>query len=133
MLEKPPHALNDSPSWLSWAEEKFLGTSITCNKVEGCSDSAKSNTTCKEFIDGKNGFMVFAVEVNRAKQITTKKGTKMCFLTVSDSSCSIDNVVCFTKEWDEYASLLQEGNTILLQGDKDKRRGGLIVKKAWQI
>ena len=58
-IKNPPHSLNDSPAWISWAEEKYLGTSITCNKVDGCSDSVKSNTTCKEFVDGKNGFMVF--------------------------------------------------------------------------
>ena len=133
MIEEPPHTLSDSPAWISWAEEKFLGAAISCSKVDGCSDSVKSNTTCKEFVDGKNGFMVFAVEINRAKQITTKKGTKMCFLTISDSSCSIDSVVCFSKEWDEYSSLLQEGNTVLIQAEKDKRRGGLIVKKTWQI
>tara|TARA_R110000765_G_scaffold142217_2_gene243360 strand:+ start:1050 stop:2645 length:1596 start_codon:yes stop_codon:yes gene_type:complete len=131
--KNPPHKLNDSPAWISWAEEKFLGAALTCSKVEGCSDSVKSNTTCKEFIDGKEGFMVFAVEINRSKQIMTKRGTKMAFLSISDSSCCIDSVVCFTQELEDYQGILHEGNTILLQAEKDKKRGGLIVKKAWQI
>jgi len=77
------------------------------------------------------------VEVNRVKQITTKTGksagSKMAFITVSDSSCSIDSVVCFPQQWRDYQGTLQEGNTILLQGERDKRKGGFVVQKVWQI
>ena len=48
----------------------------------------------------------FAVEISRVKQIVTKKGeskgSSMAFITASDSSCSMDNVVCFPKEWADY-------------------------------
>tara|TARA_R110000824_G_scaffold9415_4_gene42148 strand:+ start:39342 stop:40979 length:1638 start_codon:yes stop_codon:yes gene_type:complete len=136
-LEKPPHSLEDTPAWIAWAEEKYLGVGITCNRVDGCEDSIRANTTCKEFIDGKSGHMIVAVEVNKVKQIITKNGkspgSKMAFLTVSDSSCALDNVVCFPSQWKENQGTLQEGNTILLQGERDKRKGGFIVQKVWQI
>ena len=136
-IDNPPHSLEDTPAWIAWAEEKYLGIGITCSKVDGCSDSVRANTTCKEFIDGKSGHMILAVEVNKVKQITTRSGktagSKMSFVTVSDSSCALDNVVCFPTQWNDYQSLIQEGNTILLQGERDKRKGGFVVQKAWQI
>ena len=136
-IENPPHSLEDTPSWIAWAEEKYLGIGVTCNKVDGCSGSVKANATCKEFADGRSGHMIVAVEVNRVKQVTTKTGksagSKMAFITVSDSSCSIDNVVCFPQQWRDYQGTLQEGNTILLQGERDKRKGGFVVQKVWQI
>ena len=136
-IDNPPHSLEDTPAWIAWAEEKYLGIGITCNKVDGCSDSVRANTTCKEFVDGKSGHMILAVEVNKVKQITTRSGktagSKMSFVTVSDSSCALDNVVCFPTQWSDYQSLIQEGNTILLQGERDKRKGGFVVQKAWQI
>ena len=136
-LDNPPHSLEDTPAWIAWAEEKYLGIGITCNRVDGCKDSIRANTTCKEFVDGKSGHMIVAVEVNRVKQVTTKTGksagSQMAFLTVSDSSCALDNVVCFPDTWKDNQGTLQEGNTILLQGERDKKKGGFIVQKVWQI
>ena len=129
--------MEDTPAWIAWAEEKYLGVGITCNRVDGCKDAIKANTTCKEFIDGKSGHMIVAVEINKIKQITTKNGksagSKMAFLTVSDSSCALDNVICFPNQWEKNQGTLQELNTILLQGERDKRKGGFIVQKVWQI
>ena len=57
----------------------------------------------------------------------------MGFLTVSDTSCSIDNVTAFSDEWEKYRKLLHEGNTVLLRGGKDKNRGSFLIKKVEQL
>ena len=57
----------------------------------------------------------------------------MAFMSSSDGSCGVESVVCFPEEWSEYQGLLQEGNTVLIQGERDKKRNGLVVKEVTQI
>lgn len=136
--ENPGYELYDSPSWLAKQEEELLGIALTCNKVDEY-DTSRSNCTCKEFLDGfqtQNGIYL-AVQVDAVREWTIKKGRakgqKMGFLTVSDTSCSIDNVTAFSDEWEKYRKLLHEGNTVLLRGVKDKNRGSFLIKKVEQL
>ena len=61
------------------------------------------------------------------------KGEMMGFLTISDSSCSLDSVTAFSEEWLKYKKLMYEGNTVLLRGYRDKGRGGFLVKKGGTV
>ena len=58
---------------------------------------------------------------------------KMGFVTVSDTSCSLDNVTAFSDEWEKYKQLLHEGNTVLMRGMKDNNRGSFLIKKVEQL
>tara|TARA_R110000824_G_scaffold219292_2_gene406158 strand:+ start:10514 stop:12151 length:1638 start_codon:yes stop_codon:yes gene_type:complete len=136
--ENPGYDLYDSPSWLAKQEEELLGTALTCNKVDEY-DTSRSNCTCKEFLDGFQGQhgIYLAVQIDGVREWEIKKGRskgqKMGFLTVSDTSCSIDNVTAFSEEWDKYKKLLHDGNTVLLRGIKDKNRGSFLIKKVEQL
>lgn len=136
-LEHPPHSLIDTADMIAWHEEQLLGAPITCHKVDSCAEASTANTTCKEIIEGKNGYTVIAVEVSSVRELTTKKGKnpgkKMAALSLSDSSCSLDNAVAFPDVWAEHSSKLYEGNTVLIQGERDHKQGGFIIKKVWQI
>ena len=136
-LDHPPHSLTDTADFIAWHEEHLLGAPITCHKVDACAEAVHANTTCKEIIDGKNGYTVLAVEVVSVRELTTKRGKspgkKMAALSLSDSSCSLDNAVAFPDVWAEHSSKLYEGNTVLVQGERDRKQGGFIVKKVWQI
>ena len=81
--------------------------------------------------------MVFGVEIRRCKEVVTKAGktpgSKMCFLSVSDPTGKIDDVICFPNPYKEIGSLLKEGNTVLIQAERDKKSESLLVKKAFQI
>jgi DNA polymerase-3 subunit alpha len=136
MLEKPPTPLIDTPLWISYVEEELLGVSITCSKVESC-DLGDVNTTVKEFIDGKKGFMVLGVEVRDIREVKVRKGQsagrKMAFLAVSDSTGQVDNLTVFSDAYDQYKELLRPGNTVLIQGEKDEKKDSLILKKAFQL
>ena len=57
----------------------------------------------------------------------------MEFLSVSDSSGKIDEVICFPDAYKESSSLLKEGNTVLIHGERDRRSNSLLVKKVFQI
>jgi|TARA_Y100000310_G_scaffold270418_1_gene284218 DNA polymerase-3 subunit alpha len=134
----PGYELYDSPAWTSKIEEELLGISLTCNKVEEY-DTSKSNCSCKEFIDGFNskGGIVLAVKIDSVREWKIKKGKAkgmtMGFVTVSDTSCSLDNVTAFSDEWAKYKKVLHEGNTVLLRGMKDKNRGSFLIKKVEQL
>ena len=136
--DNPGYDLYDSPSWVSKVEEELLGISLTCNKVDEY-DTSRSNCSCKEFIDGFNSQkgIVLAVKIDSVREWTIKKGKakgmKMGFVTVSDTSCSLDNVTAFSDEWEKYKKILHEGNTVLIRGMKDKNRGSFLIKKVEQL
>lgn len=138
MLISPPHALHDTADFIAWCEEKYLGSALTCSKVDGCERAVEANTNCREVLQGRNGYTVLAVEVNRVHEVKTKRGKtpgkKMAFVGVSDSSCAMDDTVAFPDTWKEYGSLLHEGNTVLIQGERATKKGSsFIIKKVWQI
>jgi hypothetical protein len=56
----------------------------------------------------------------------------MGFIEVSDISGSMDDVVCFPDQWEEFSHLLFEDNTILLVGKRGDR-GGIIIQKVKQL
>ena len=136
--DNPGYDLYDSPSWIAKKEEELLGIALTCNKVQDY-DTSKSNCSCKEFLDGFNAEhgIALAVQVDSVREWTIKKGKskgqKMGFVTVSDASCSLDNITAFSEEWDKYKKLLHEGNTVLMRGSKDKNRGSFLIKKVEQL
>jgi intein/homing endonuclease len=137
MLENPPSKLEDSPNWIAGTEEMLLGAALTCSRIDGC-DISSINATCKDFISGKTnnlGSIILGVEIQSMQEIKTRKGKnpgqKMCRLTISDGTCAIDTV-CFPDSYKEYGHLLTEGNTVIIQGQKDRRQGSFIVNKVWQ-
>jgi len=137
-FEDAGYDLHDTPSWIAKIEEELLGISLTCNKVDEY-DTSSSNATCKEFLDGFNssGGIYLAVQINTVREWTIKKGRakgmKMGFITVSDMSCSIDNVTAFSDEWKKYKPLLYEGSAVLIRGIRDKNRGSFLIKKVEQL
>lgn len=135
-LEQPPTSLEDTSEAIAWTEEKLLGISLTCSKIDG-KDTSAVNCTCKEFIDGFTGMTIMAVEVTSVREITIKngrnRGQRMAFLTITDGTCTLEDVVIFSESWAQYRGLLDQGNTVCVQGERDKKRGSLIVKKVWQI
>jgi DNA polymerase III alpha subunit len=137
VLKTPGQELDDAADFLAWAEEKYFGISLTCNAVDGREESISANTTCKEYMNGHaSDYMVFAVQINNVQHIVTKNGKnpgqKMARLTISDSSCAVDDVICFPEVFKKCASALYEGNTVLIQGEKTSR-GSLSIKKAKEI
>lgn len=132
----PPTSLEDTPLWVAWSEEQHLGISITCSRVDAC-DISDVNVSCKEYLAGREGLLVFGVEVQQVREWTTKKGktpgAKMGFLTIADGTCAVE-AVCFPEAWKEFSSLLTQGNTVILQGGRDQKKdsNSLFVKHVWQ-
>lgn len=137
VLKQPGQDLDDAADFLAWAEEKYLGVPLSCSAVDGREESIQANMTCRDYLMGEaSDYMVLAVQINRVGQTTTKKGKnpgqRMARLVVSDSSCALDDVVCFPESYRKYAPVLYEGNTVLIQGERTSK-GSLAIKKAKEI
>ena len=136
LLKNPPYELEDTPDWIATEEQKYLGASLTYSKIDGC-DTGAVNTTCKEFLDGKPGKVVLGVEVVSTREWTIKKGNSkgevMAFLSVEDSTATLDSVILFPESWSKNKPLLYAGNTVLLSGKKSSKDTTLIVEKVFQI
>lgn len=139
LLENPPRPLQDSPHWVSWTEAHLLGISITYHKTDAC-DTSDVNTTCLEFANGADGYMVFGVEIDSVRVSKVKNensknfGKEMAFLTVSDASGQLRDVVCFANVYAEINDVLREGSCVVLHGERDERNSKqLLVQNAWRI
>ena len=130
--------LVDSPSWLALQESKYLGTPLTCAKVDEY-DTSSANCTCKEFLNGFNSTngIVIAAQIEAVREWKIKKGSakgqQMAFLTISDASCSMDSATMFSEEWGQYHKLVKEGEVLLLRGSKDLKRGSFLIKSVSRI
>jgi len=134
-LENPPISLKDTPDWIAWQEEKLLGISLTCHKVDGCEGGISATHTCKEVQSQNPKYAVVAAQIIRVKEVTTKNGknpgSKMAFVDLSDGSFTMEGLPCFPDQWKEYKGMLQEENTLCVQVSKGER--GFIIQKCWQI
>ncbi len=138
LLNPPTGPYKDRIGLIAMREEELLGVAITCSRIDEC-DLEEVNTTCREILSGKKlgDALVVGVNIDEVNVKTIRKGTsvgkEMAILTVTDNSCSMADVCVFAECYEEFSDLLVEGNTVLLFGTKDKKRGSFIVKKVGQI
>ena len=137
-LKNPGYNFDDSPSWLAQQEEKYLGIALTCTKIDEY-DISNANCTCKEFVggfDSRQGISI-AAQIEGVREWKIKKGKskgqKMAFITISDSSCSLDNTVIFSEEWLKFKQHFKEGAVLLLRGSRDKKRDSFLIKSVHKI
>lgn len=132
-LAKPPFSLEDTAEWISDTENELLGCPITCSKID-MYDISMTNATCRDI---KNDIsiqnIVLAGEIDRIHIVKTKKGSskgqEMAFISITDTTGSIDSVVCFSEQYKKYRHILFEGNIIIIKGKKTKGKDGLVVEK----
>ena len=137
LLVDPPYELSDEPSWIIAQEEKYMGCPVSYAKIDAA-DSSESNTSCRDITTGKIGEnLVMAVNLARIAKHTIKKGDnkgrQMSFLTIEDSSGSMDNVVMFADETSVYGHYLQQGANVLLIGGVKDKDSSYVIRKICEI
>ncbi len=137
-LENPGYELIDLPGWKARKEEKYLGVSLTCARVDEY-DTSGANCTCKEYVDGfnsRNGIRI-AAQVDAVREWKIKngnaKGKTMGFVTISDGTCNLDSVTVFSDEWEKYKKLISEGEILLMIGSRDTKRGSFLIKSVSKV
>jgi DNA polymerase III alpha subunit len=134
-LSSPPYSLEDTAEWLADSEDTLLGCSITCSKLD-MYDISMTNITCKELkttLSKDNLILGGEIDfINITKTKTGKtKGAEMAFVTMTDTTGTVDSIVFFPEKYKEYKNLLFQGNIIIVKGTKSKNGDGLIVEKAY--
>lgn len=135
-LANPPFSLDDNATYIAKKENDLLGISLTCSEIDSA-DLSICNTTCKEFATTKVDNAVIGCMIEEVKEYAIKKGPSegklMAFLTVSDSTYSLNNVVIFSEGYAKYKDMLIKGNKIIVAGTKDKKKESLVISKVWQL
>lgn len=137
LLRNPPYDLSDDPSWVIDQETRLLGCPVSLSKIDAA-DTSSANTTCKEIVNGKQGKnLCVAVNAKRVSEYKINKGKSkgrtMCFLTVEDDSCSMDNVVVFPDARDKFKYIIYEGNNLVLCGSVRSNDNSFIVDSIYEI
>ena len=138
MLDNPPHELKDNIPLIAQNEEKYMSCALTCSKTDGF-DMNFSTSLCKDIAKGSiTGKVRLAAQINTVRPYKTKRGKNpgqlMAFLSIEDSSGSLESVTIFPDSYDKYKDLLVENNTVLIVGEISKKeKTSVIVNKVSQI
>ncbi len=132
LLINPAVQRSDTPDWIAWCEEEYLGSALTCSKVDSYG-ALHTTCTCLEFVRGYKGYTVVTAELKGMNEIEIKKGDNagdpMAFVKISDGSCTMDGVV-FTQVLKEYKPLLVPGQVLAFQGERTKKGTFQVLKVA---
>jgi DNA polymerase-3 subunit alpha len=131
----PPFSLEDTAEWISDVEDAALGCSITCAKVD-MYDISMTNTTCRDFKNGINkdniilGGEIDFINITKTKSGKTV-GSEMAFVTLCDTTGSIDSIIFFPEKYKQYKNVLFPGNVIIVKGNRSKNGDSLVVENAY--
>ena len=57
----------------------------------------------------------------------------MAFLSMSDSSCRLENVVIFSEGWLKFKKHFKQGAVLLLRGSRQKKRNSFLINSVHKI
>lgn len=116
--------LFDSKSQRIVWEQFYLGISLSGSEA----DVYKARHKCVDLVRNSSADMRFeiAVCIDGVREIVTKKGDPMAFVTARDNTYQMDNIVVFPKTFANCKGLLESGNVIRIIGKVDDR-GSLIA------
>lgn len=118
---------NDSIEEISNYEKSFLGIAITAHKVDAFNRN-RSIYNCSEFDQIPPGKTTSVIgEITEIKEIITKNGDAMAFLTIEDEFARLENLVVFPQSWEKNEGYIIKGNVINFIGYK--KDDGFIVDK----
>jgi len=135
LLLSPTSSTEDRPGWLVKQEKSLYGIPITYNQVEVLQQNYTGDTTCKEFLDGKQGEMTIVGEIVDVRKFKIKNGKNVGkMMGVGKLNDGVDTIpiVAFSDEFKVYENSWQKGNCVSLKGIKSDK-GSLIVRELKEI
>lgn len=108
---------------ISW-EIHYLGISLSGNPA----DIYNSADDCKsiKLYPSPGRKINLAATINQVREIVTKKGDPMAFVTAGDDTYMLDNIVVFPRIFEQNRNLLEIGSVIRIRGKMDDR-GSILV------
>lgn len=140
LLRNPIVSYRDHPSDIANNEAELLGTSITCSIADG-KPGERWNGYCKDCLsNNKPSNIILKVKIEEFKEYIPKKckreediGKPMAFLRISDSTCSLNDITCFTSDWEKYKNILTPGRVVEVHLEKSFRGDRFHIKSVWTI
>ena len=115
-------------------EKIYLGLPVTCSIADDLDHITNAAISCKEaFYTSPGDIITLHVVVEGSRERKTKKTQKKyCYLSVSDNSCGLDNLVCWPNNYGRIGELFKQDRIVELFGRKDSWRGReqIIVEDA---
>jgi DNA polymerase III alpha subunit len=113
------------------AEKHYLGIALSCSPADDA-ETDRATATCLDVAKSPNGAELTVLGIiDLVKHTKTKRGknpgSPMCFLTISDSTYSLDHAVVFPKQYEELKTRCKEGLIVLATGQKNE--GSFIIDK----
>lgn len=127
-LKSPAYSMHDDSTIIAKRESHLIGKSISIHNTETC--SMATNTTCREFNEGKNGYMTLVAEVGFVKEYPGRgqnKGRTMCAMSLEDKTGRI-NAMCFFDQYDEFGEEFIEGNLVTVKITRSRDNKAIIEK-----
>jgi DNA polymerase III alpha subunit len=127
--EELQQEFKDTNTAKATAEKHFLGIALSCSPADDVDVSIPA-LTCVEAAQVPNNEKISIIGViDMVKHTKTKKGKKpgspMCFLSLSDSTYSLEHIVVFPGTYDHVKDDCKPDTVVLISGQK--RDGSLIV------
>ena len=123
-------SLKDTNTANATAEKHFLGISLSCSQADDADHTLATHTCLDVARAPNNEEVILCAIIDSVKHTKTKRGRNpgqpMCFLTVSDSTYSIDHAVVFPDAFDKLKAFCKEDLICLIYGYK--KNGSFILK-----
>lgn len=112
------------------AEKHFLGISLSCSPADDADDSLATHTCLEIAKASNNEAIVVCAIIDGVRHTKTKRGSNpgqpMCFLTISDSTYSIDHAVVFPDVFMQLKAFCKDDLICLIYGEK--KNGSFIIR-----
>ncbi len=124
-IEQLNETHDDTNTQKAIAEKHYLGIALSCSAVDDI--ETKGLQTCLEAAKSLNEIQTCGI-IEKVRVTKTRKGRNpgqvMCFLTISDSTFNLDNIVVFPNCYQSVRKLLNVDQIIRLTGEK---KGSSII------
>lgn len=121
------------------AEKYFLGVSLSCSAVDDVDDHWREDAhhTCMDIARSPSKTNLCAcVIIDNVTYTKTKRGkapgSRMCFVTISDSTYSIPHSPVFPNTFDKISGMCKQDNVVIIHGYKNEK-GSFIVNDMQKI
>jgi len=123
------NSIKDTNTVNATAEKHFLGIALSCSPADDINDNLATHTCLEVAKELNNKPIVVCAVIDNVKFTKTKRGKNpgqsMCFLTISDSTYSIDHAVVFPNAFRKLKTFCKPDLICLIYGDK--KNGSFII------
>lgn len=136
LYNKPVYEMSFNNEQIEKIEIDYIGAPLSRTRLSDSNLTALANITCASFNKGgmiKNKTYIMAGIITEFKEIKTKKGDMMGFLSIEDNTGATDGIVCFPEQYKDLKHNMVEDLVVLITGKRDWKTKNLIIEDIIEI